>query len=463
MHPLDFICSVDAEPLDRYKEGGYHPVCLGDLLKDGRYKVIHKIGFGAYSTVWVARDQQAHRYVAIKVNTSDIGILTRETLILRTLSAAGQSCDSHPGSNHVVQFLDDFTVTGPNGTHTCLVLELLGPSIQSGLWRKFHDGRLPREYVYGVSKQAVLGLDYLHRNGIGHGDIHTGNLVFTLLNLDDLIEEEFFARFTYPATGSITRKDGAPLNKGMPEYLVWPMRFRAKDINTAASVKLVDFGESFLADNKPPSLNTPKVLCAPELIFKDEWDYYVDIWSMGCMIFELIAGQPPFGGYFDNERILLLMIISKLRGELPDRWREEWTRMEETRERFKPDVGQEEINEEYSSRTLEEWLPFLYFEDEDKTADLSVEELARVSTVVRKMLRYEPAERISAADALKEEWFRDGPVASGSSKDELATTNMAPTEKMTTENVVTEMAEAGKVEDAKTSSGNQLPSCQLLP
>jgi serine/threonine-protein kinase SRPK3 len=49
-------CNVLAEPEYRYRIGGYHPVLLGDTFKDGRYKVLHKLGFGGYATVWAARD-----------------------------------------------------------------------------------------------------------------------------------------------------------------------------------------------------------------------------------------------------------------------------------------------------------------------------------------------------------------------------------------------------------------------
>jgi len=49
-------CDIDAEPLHRYKKGGYHPIHLGDRLSNGRYKVLHKLGWGGYSTVWAARD-----------------------------------------------------------------------------------------------------------------------------------------------------------------------------------------------------------------------------------------------------------------------------------------------------------------------------------------------------------------------------------------------------------------------
>lgn len=49
-------CEVNAEPLERYRKGGYHPTHLGDIFKDGRYKVRHKLDWGGYATIWLARD-----------------------------------------------------------------------------------------------------------------------------------------------------------------------------------------------------------------------------------------------------------------------------------------------------------------------------------------------------------------------------------------------------------------------
>lgn len=46
----------DQERLPNYRPGGYHPVSLGDCFKDGRYKVYHKLGWGGFSTVWLAKD-----------------------------------------------------------------------------------------------------------------------------------------------------------------------------------------------------------------------------------------------------------------------------------------------------------------------------------------------------------------------------------------------------------------------
>ncbi|OJD20919.1 hypothetical protein ACJ73_07745 [Blastomyces percursus] len=55
---LHHISTVDAESLHRYQLDGYHPVILGGYLRKGRYKVLHKLGWGVFSTVWAARDQR---------------------------------------------------------------------------------------------------------------------------------------------------------------------------------------------------------------------------------------------------------------------------------------------------------------------------------------------------------------------------------------------------------------------
>jgi hypothetical protein len=60
--PMDWSthsCDIDAEPLHRYHKGGYHPIHLGDSLSSGRYKILHKLGWGSYSTVWAARDTRS--------------------------------------------------------------------------------------------------------------------------------------------------------------------------------------------------------------------------------------------------------------------------------------------------------------------------------------------------------------------------------------------------------------------
>jgi serine/threonine-protein kinase SRPK3 len=56
----------DVESVEHYCPGRFHPITIGDHLH-GPYRIVHKLGFGAYSTVWLAKDERADRYVAIKI------------------------------------------------------------------------------------------------------------------------------------------------------------------------------------------------------------------------------------------------------------------------------------------------------------------------------------------------------------------------------------------------------------
>jgi serine/threonine-protein kinase SRPK3 len=55
---VNFELRTNQEPLSKYETGGFHPLCLGETLHDGRYTVRHKLGWGGFSTVWLAWDNQ---------------------------------------------------------------------------------------------------------------------------------------------------------------------------------------------------------------------------------------------------------------------------------------------------------------------------------------------------------------------------------------------------------------------
>lgn len=169
--PFAHSCDVDAEPLHRYKRGGYHPIHLGDCLNQGRYRILHKLGWGGHSTVWAAKDQRLGTYVAVKISVSERqhDQIDRCLQIRRAIKPS--SSTTHPGAAFVMETRDHFKLDGPNGTHECLVLELLGPSITDILDVRFRDNRLPAKLARRVARQVLLGLDYLHQHGIGHGGV----------------------------------------------------------------------------------------------------------------------------------------------------------------------------------------------------------------------------------------------------------------------------------------------------
>lgn len=50
------VLTEDEEDLEDYRPGGYHPINIGDEFSNGRYMIVRKLGWGHFSTVWLARD-----------------------------------------------------------------------------------------------------------------------------------------------------------------------------------------------------------------------------------------------------------------------------------------------------------------------------------------------------------------------------------------------------------------------
>ena len=70
----DGECDVEdaCEPINRYEEGLYLPICIGEVIA-GRYRIEHKLGHGGFLTVWMAYDMHKGKDVALKIMTADPG------------------------------------------------------------------------------------------------------------------------------------------------------------------------------------------------------------------------------------------------------------------------------------------------------------------------------------------------------------------------------------------------------
>jgi serine/threonine-protein kinase SRPK3 len=151
------------ESLHRYQPGGYHPVHVGDIYDNGRYKVTHKLGSGGFSTVWLAHDTVASRLVALKILVAAADPDSQE---VRTLRVISHSAHDHPGKRHISNLLDEFALESRNGTHKCLVLEVEGDSVEEYVYAT---KRLSAKQAWTISKQITLVLDHLHTLRICHG------------------------------------------------------------------------------------------------------------------------------------------------------------------------------------------------------------------------------------------------------------------------------------------------------
>lgn len=159
---VDYI--GDTEDVEKYEPGGYHPVHLDDLLED-RYRIVHKLGSGGFSTVWLVEDeseQRKSRWLALKVVVAD------ETD--RVKQRYDEFCAALSGMQDVEALIvgsEHFFLHGPNGRHLCILMPVLGPSmsrLSSGLESRLHPQAARRA---GLKATQVLAR--LHAVGICHG------------------------------------------------------------------------------------------------------------------------------------------------------------------------------------------------------------------------------------------------------------------------------------------------------
>jgi serine/threonine protein kinase len=177
-----------------YCKGGYHPVKIGDLFNN-RYHVIRKLGWGHFSTVWLCWDLTEKKFVALKVVKSASHYTETALDEIKLLKCVRESDSSDPLRERTVMLLDDFKIHGVNGTHVCMVFEVLGHNLLKFIIRNNYQG-MPLENVKLMMKQVLEGLHYLHTKcKIIHTDIKPENVLVC-------VDDEHIRRLAAEATQS---------------------------------------------------------------------------------------------------------------------------------------------------------------------------------------------------------------------------------------------------------------------
>ncbi|XP_053536301.1 SRSF protein kinase 1a isoform X4 [Ictalurus punctatus] len=202
----EILGSDDEEQEDPndYCKGGYHHVKIGDLY-NGKYHVIRKLGWGHFSTVWLAWDIQGKRFVAMKVVKSAEHYTETALDEIKLLRSVRNTDPDDPNREMVVQLLDDFKISGVNGTHVCMVFEVLGHHLLKWIIKSNYQG-LPLPCVKSIIQQVLQGLDYLHTKcKIIHTDIKPENILMS-------VDESYVRRLAAEATE--WQRAGAPPPSG---------------------------------------------------------------------------------------------------------------------------------------------------------------------------------------------------------------------------------------------------------
>ncbi|KAJ5633376.1 hypothetical protein N7490_009715 [Penicillium lividum] len=141
-----------------------------------------------------------------------------------------------------------------------------------------------------------------------HGDISGRNIAFTCTHLSKQTEEQFFDVIGFPEIEPPKRIDGTTLGKELPAQLIKAAEWTEWIDEDDEDIRLLDFGESFYQGQEPQKLAQPGSLSVPETIFTDCFDYRVDLWRTGCMIYSLLFTTWPFRWLGEDEVSIIQMI-----------------------------------------------------------------------------------------------------------------------------------------------------------
>ena len=227
------------------------PLAEVSAALQGRYTIERELGRGGMATVYLAQDHKHDRRVALKVLRPELSAALGPERFLREIHIAASL--SHP---HILALHDSGAAAG-------LLFYVMpyvdGESLRDRLDR---DKQLPLEQALAIAGQVLSALGHAHQRGVVHRDIKPENL---LLSRDPT-------------------QDGAVA--GGWHCVVADFGI-ARALDAAGGEKLTETGLA---------LGTPSYMSPEQASGGDEVDGRSDLYSLGCVLYEMLAGQPPFSG-----------------------------------------------------------------------------------------------------------------------------------------------------------------------
>ena len=244
----------------------YYPFCKDDHIAY-RYQQEHVIGKGSFGSVIQCFDYKLRRRVAIKLLNHKPKLHSQimfELNLLKSLQVNGNQNFPNSGNmnlttnddnNFIIKYIESFEFRN----FFCIVMELAGYDLYTYLQKQRFKGFSDKK-LQMVAKDTGIALQFIHSKGIIHCDIKPENILFNNILMD--------------------------------------------------KVKVIDFGCSCYAGKLMYSYIQSRYYRAPEVVFGFEYGKEIDMWSLGCVLIELVTGQPLFPA--EDEAELMQMFVAVL-------------------------------------------------------------------------------------------------------------------------------------------------------
>ena len=216
------------------------PARLATALSD-RYRIERELGQGGMATVYLAHDVRHDRKVALKVLRPELAAILGAERFLKEIRTTANL--QHP---HILALHDSGEADG-------LVFYVMpyveGESLRDRLTREH---QLPVEDALRIAREVAGALDYAHRHGVVHRDIKPENI---LLHDGSAIVADFGIALAASRSEGSTRMTETGMSLGTPHYMAPEQAMGEREISPKA-----------------------------------------DIYALGCVVYEMLAGEPPFTG-----------------------------------------------------------------------------------------------------------------------------------------------------------------------
>ncbi|XP_037724898.1 serine/threonine-protein kinase tousled-like 1 isoform X5 [Drosophila subpulchrella] len=339
-----------AKPVIQDDADGHLIYHTGDILHH-RYKIMATLGEGTFGRVVKVKDMERDYCMALKIIKNVEKYREAAKLEINALEKIAQK---DPHCDHLcVKMIDWFDYHG----HMCIVFEMLGLSVFDFL-RENNYEPYSLDQVRHMAYQLCYSVKFLHDNRLTHTDLKPENILF--------VDSDYTSHYNHKINREVRRVK-----------------------NT--DVRLIDFGSATFDHEHHSTIVSTRHYRAPEVILELGWSQPCDVWSIGCILFELYLGITLFQTHDNREH---LAMMERILGQIPYRM----ARKTKTKYFYHGKLDWDEKSS--AGRYVRDHCKPLFL------CQLSdSEDHCELFSLIKKMLEYEPSSRITLGEALRHPFF----------------------------------------------------------
>ncbi|KAJ2852141.1 serine threonine protein kinase CMGC group [Coemansia brasiliensis] len=235
-----------------------------------RFKIRRLLGQGTFGKVMECEDNSTGRLVAIKVIRAVPKYRDAAKIEIRVLQTLQRS---DPSNMYQCMHVNE---TFDHRNHVCMVFDLLGPSVFDFL--KENEFRpFSLHHVQLFAEQLLRSVAFLHSLNLVHTDLKPENI---------LLENGDYDVVPFGSSQTVKTR-----------------------MLRSTNIRLIDFGSATFNNEYHSQVVSTRHYRAPEIILNLGWSFPCDMWSIGCIILELLTGEALFQTHDNNEHLAMMEVV----------------------------------------------------------------------------------------------------------------------------------------------------------